>query len=152
MLNRQHPLRSRQWLLALTVVGAAAGLVACGNEDDTRTAGQKLDDAVAEAGQKAERAGDRIAEGAAEVKQDIQQAAGGVANAVDDATITAKVNAELARDDQLSALKIDVDTENGRVALKGSAPTAQARERAESLAMSVEGVVSVDNQLTVHAG
>jgi len=152
MLNRQHTPRSRHWLLALTLVGAAASLVACGKDDDTRTAGQKLDDAMSQAEQKADRAGDRIADGAAEVKQDIQNAAGGVAAAVDDATITAKVNAELARDDQLSALKIDVDTEHGRVALKGTAPTAQARERAESLAMSVEGVVSVDNQLTVHAG
>lgn len=69
--------------------------------------------------------------------------------AVSDAKITASVNAELAKDPTLSAMKIDVDTSNGRVALKGTAPDAMARERATTLASSVSGVVSVDNQLEI---
>ena len=68
---------------------------------------------------------------------------------VDDASVTASINAELAKDPTLSAIKIDVDTEAGRVALKGSAPDAESRERATRLAQAVKGVVSVDNQLRV---
>ena len=68
---------------------------------------------------------------------------------VSDAVITTSVNAQLVKDPSLSALKIDVDTSGGRVALKGAAPTAAARDRATQLASAVKGVVSVDNQLRV---
>lgn len=68
---------------------------------------------------------------------------------VADASITTMVNAELAKDAQLSALQIDVDTVDGRVALKGEAPTATAKERATTLAQGVKGVKSVENQLQV---
>lgn len=63
--------------------------------------------------------------------------------------ITSAVNAELARDPKLSATGINVDTEDGRVELKGAAPDTEARERAAELAESVDGVKSVDNKLTV---
>lgn len=69
--------------------------------------------------------------------------------AVADATITASVKAELAKDAVLKARDIDVDTSGGRVVLRGTAPTAEARERAKTLAGAVSGVVSVSNELTV---
>jgi hyperosmotically inducible periplasmic protein len=69
-----------------------------------------------------------------------------------DAGITAAIKSNLAADSELSALKIDVDTANGRVTLKGSAPTAAAAERAVTMAKAVTGVTSVDNQLTVSGG
>jgi len=72
-----------------------------------------------------------------------------VAVAVGDAAITVAVNAELAKDAQLSALRIDVDTLDGRVTLAGSAPSDAARDRATLLAQSVKGVKSVDNRLAV---
>lgn len=72
-----------------------------------------------------------------------------VADAVGDAAITVAVNAELAKDDQLSALRIDVDTLDGRVTLAGSAPSDTARDRATLLTQSVKGVKSVDNRLAV---
>ncbi len=72
-----------------------------------------------------------------------------VADAVGDAAVTVAVNAELAKDTQLSALRIDVDTLDGRVTLAGSAPSDAARERATVLAQSVKGVKSVDNRLAV---
>ena len=68
---------------------------------------------------------------------------------VSDAVITTSVNAQLVKDPSLSALKIDVDTSAGRVALKGAAPSEAARARATQLASAVKGVVSVDNQLRV---
>ena len=68
-----------------------------------------------------------------------------------DAAITAKVTAALAADDRLSALGIDVDTTDGRVALSGTAPDAASRDRATVLAQAVEGVVEVENRLTVRS-
>lgn len=66
-----------------------------------------------------------------------------------DAAITTRVNGALAKDPDLSALSIDVDTEHGRVALKGTAPDESSKTRATQLAQAVEGVASVDNRLTV---
>lgn len=71
---------------------------------------------------------------------------------VDDATITSKVNASLAADRDLSAIRIDVDTQNGVVTLSGPAPSVTARERASEIARGVKGVSSVNNQLTLQAG
>lgn len=77
------------------------------------------------------------------------QAAAAVSESATDMAITAKVNAALAADKKLSALKIDVDTEAGNVALIGTAPDEASRDRATTLAAAVEGVVTVDNRLTV---
>jgi len=74
------------------------------------------------------------------------------AGKLDDATITTKVNAALARDKDLSAIRIDVDTQNGVVTLTGPAPTASAKERASEVARQVQGVTSVNNQLTLSTG
>lgn len=99
-------------------------------KDATASAGATVDKAAESAKQMGATAGDKI----------------------DDATITAKVNASLAADKDLSAIKIDVDTQNGVVTLSGPAPSATARERASELARGVKGVNSVNNQLTVKAG
>lgn len=138
-------------LSLLALAAAAVGLSACGREDDTRTAGERLDDGAAQVERKTDNAQERIAEGAAEIKQDAQQAATETRDAVHDAAITAAVNAELARDEELSALNIDVDTVDGRVALKGTAPNEAARERAVRLAQNVDGVSEVENQLTLQS-
>jgi osmotically-inducible protein OsmY len=137
--------RRLQPLAAAVAALALSALAACDKAPDSRTAGQKVDDAVATMESKAEAAGDRMAQESAEVRRDVGEA-------VDDARITALVNAELARDPELSALKIDVDTTQGRVVLQGQAPNPDARERAERLASGIEGVHSVDNRLTVQQG
>ena len=72
-------------------------------------------------------------------------------DAVGDAAITASIKSDLAKDPSLSALRIDVDTSNGRVKLNGTAPSEAARERATQIAMGVKGVQSVDNLLTIEA-
>jgi hyperosmotically inducible protein len=81
--------------------------------------------------------------------QDATAMADRVAEAMGDAAITLAVNAELAKDAQLSTLRIDVDTLAGRVTLAGNAPNDVARDRATLLAQSVRGVKSVDNRLAV---
>ncbi|MNT20998.1 Osmotically-inducible protein Y precursor [compost metagenome] len=85
----------------------------------------------------------------ADVKEAAKDATAAVTATVDDAAITASVSAGLAKDPDLSAIKIDVDTKGGAVSLKGPAPTAAAKSRAEEIAKAVQGVKSVNNQLEV---
>lgn len=75
-----------------------------------------------------------------------QRSAGEV---VDDATITTRVKTALLADPEVSGLKINVDTLNGKVSLKGETKTLALRKKAESIARSVPGVQSVNNQLVV---
>ena len=157
-------------LPALAVMSAALLLLACG-KDDNRSAGQQVDAAIAQAGKTTENA-------AASAKKDLEQArdstkaaadrasaaitkatdgasskletaASAVGGKLDDARITLSVNAALAKDPALSALRIKVDTSAGRVVLRGSAPDKAALDRAGQLAAAVRGVSSVDNQLEV---
>lgn len=143
----------------LMITAAALTLVACGKTDD-RSVGQQIDSSIAKVEQKTEQAKTEVKQEMAEAKASteaatdklaskIETASDKVANSVQDASITTSVNAELAKDKQLSALKINVDTLNGAVKLMGTAPDKASRERAARLAAAVKGVTSVDNQLVV---
>lgn len=68
---------------------------------------------------------------------------------VDDTVITSKVKSALLADPDISSLKISVDTEKGRVRLKGEVKTLAIRKKVEALTRDVEGVKSVDNQLII---
>lgn len=127
---------------------AALALSACDRHDD-RTAGQKLDAAVATADHKTQGLQSDAAQAGRDIKSATGEAMKNAGEVLTDASITAKVNAELAKDAKLSAMKIDVDTSNGRVALKGTAPDPASRDRATQIAQAVEGVTAVDNQLIV---
>lgn len=136
--------------LVLACVAAMAMLSAC-DRDDNRSAGQKLDATVATAERKADGLKAEAREAANEVRQSADSAGVKVAQESKDLSITAAVKAELARDDKLSALKINVDTDEGRVLLRGTAPDTASRTRATQLAQNVEGVRSVANELAVQA-
>jgi hyperosmotically inducible protein len=151
---------SRAWL-AVLVAGAALALAAC-DKSDNRTAGEKLDSAVAKTERAADTAAAKTGEAVrdarakvdasgttSEVKEAAKDAGAAVSATVDDAAITASVSAGLAKDPDLSAIKINVDTKGGAVSLKGPAPTAAAKARAEEIAQGVQGVTSVNNQLDV---
>ena len=149
---------SRTWL-AVLAAGAALTLAAC-DKPGNQTAGEKLDSAVAKTEQatsdakaKSEQAAadakTGMAGATADVKEAAKDASAAVSATVDDAAITASVSAGLAKDPDLSAIKIDVDTKGGAVSLKGPAPTAAAKSRAEEIAKAVQGVKSVNNQLEV---
>ena len=72
--------------------------------------------------------------------------------AIGDAAITAKIKAEFAKDKAVSALNINVDTDNkGVVTLKGKAKSKDEAAKAEAIAKSVNGVVSVKNDIQVTA-
>lgn len=68
---------------------------------------------------------------------------------VSDATITAQVKSKLLWNTNTEGLEIDVDTKNGRVSLTGTADTPAARDLAGRLAANTNGVVAVDNRLTM---
>lgn len=83
------------------------------------------------------------------VGQKVDNAATKVSDTTRDVALTASIKTELARDPSLSALAINVDTNEGRVSLRGKAPSAAAVQRATAIAQATQGVVSVDNQLVV---
>ena len=124
----------------LTISAAVAGMLALSacNKRDEQSAGQTVDKGVASA--KAEMK---------DAKEATKDAAANVGDAATDAVITTKINAALLADDQLKALKINVDTKDGKVVLTGVAPDAGSRDRATTMAKAVDGVVDVDNRLTV---
>ncbi|MEW6157741.1 MAG: BON domain-containing protein [Verrucomicrobiota bacterium] len=68
---------------------------------------------------------------------------------IDNAAITAKVKAALIDDPQVSGLAVKVDTYKGVVQLSGFVDTTQQKKRAEDLAWGIDGVRSVENNITV---
>lgn len=135
-------------------------LAACGKKDESQTAGQQLDTAVAKTEQaatdakiKAEtsmgKAEDAMKDAAQKAEASGKKTADSVGATIDDVAITASISAELAKDADLSAIKINVDTKNGIVTLNGPAPTAAAKDKATVLAKAVKGVTSVNNMLVV---
>ena len=150
----RHPLALPCALALLTAIAA------CGKKNDDQTVGQKLDTAVARTEQAAVdakaqaktsmgKAEDAMKDAANKAQASGKSASSKMAGTMDDMSITAAVSAELVKDADLSALKINVDTKNGNVTLNGPAPTAAAKEKAATLAKAVKGVTSVDNRLVV---
>lgn len=171
-MKNTHPTREpRLWAMSALAAALALSLSACEPVKTAETPGEKLDNAIERTEQAAENAKESAAETAAEARADasaagsqaveavkeagteareaVASAGTAIGQAVDDATVTATVSAQLARDPELSAIRIDVDTQGGAVTLSGPAPSAEARARAEDIAKAVNGVSSVTNKLEV---
>ena len=69
---------------------------------------------------------------------------------VDDTWITTKVKAKMVEDKRVHASTISVKTVNGVVELTGTAKTADEASRAATLARSIKGVQSVNNNISVN--
>lgn len=134
--------RTTRWLPAMVLL--AGGLSACDRHAPQRVtahddgAPPALDLAIARVDEAGMRLTDGRRQDAAEMQASMQ-----------DAAITARVNAALMSDSQLSGLRIEVQTQNGTVTLRGSAPDALVIARATELASAVEGVSSVVNEINV---
>lgn len=126
--------RGAALMAALLLAGT---LGACNRRDESQTAGQKVDAAVAKADEKLD-----------EAKASAGKAMDSAATAVADTAITTSIKAGLAADAELTTVDVGVETIDGRVVLRGVAPDGAARDRATQLATAVKGVVSVDNQIT----
>ena len=159
MITTSRPAHRVASILAVSAL--ALGLSACGKTEDA-TVGQRMDSTVQTTEQAAadarattestmQNAQTNMEQAAANANAATRDAVDSAKSTMDDAAITAKVNASLAQDPDLSALKINVDTVDGKVTLNGPAPTTVARDRAETLAKNVEGVTAVNNQLVVSA-
>ncbi|MGK2914436.1 MAG: BON domain-containing protein [Porticoccaceae bacterium] len=66
---------------------------------------------------------------------------------IDDAAITAEVKTRVLADEVSRSININVDTAQGHVTLRGTAPTEAAKSRAEEIAEGVKGVKTVANAL-----
>lgn len=145
-----HHRHTHRVISFLAVSALALGLSACDKPQEP-TVGQRLDSAVEKTEQAAAEARSKAQVAARQLGEDARKAADAVAVTVDDATITAQVMAGLAKDSELSALKISVETKAGAVTLSGPAVSPIVKERAGSIAHAVPGVRDVRNQLTVAA-
>ncbi|MEQ6436995.1 BON domain-containing protein [Comamonas sp. w2-DMI] len=164
---------TKRYVQIMAVTALAFGLAACGKNDDSQTAGQKLDSAISQtkeaadsAGKKLEegasqagnattnaldKAGDKISSAADSAGAKIEEGAAKAGQALDDAGITAAIKAELIKAPEVSALKVDVDTKGGVVTLSGTVPSEAVKNRAGDIAKGVKGVASVNNNLAVQA-
>jgi hyperosmotically inducible periplasmic protein len=70
---------------------------------------------------------------------------------IDDAGITAAVKAKLAGEKISTVTRIDVETNQGVVALNGTVQTEAMKARAEQIARQVKGVREVVNNLRIQA-
>lgn len=69
---------------------------------------------------------------------------------VDDAILTARIKARMTADGRISPSRVDVDTLNGEVTLRGETPTQEEKDAAVEVTRGVEGVRSVSNQIIVN--
>lgn len=165
-------LRAR--IFAVTSLGISMALVSgCNKPDDHQTTGQKLDSAIGKTEQAAAdarrqgeqsgadvkakteetfaKAGEALKSATANAESSAKLVANKAINKIDDMAITTAISAELLKDAEIKLFRINVDTKDGAVMLKGSVPTETVRERAAAIAKTFSGVQSVDNQLVVKA-
>ena len=132
---------SRSDIAAITLVTSLALLVAACDrapKEEDRTAGETMDQTTGDTRNQTNEMGD--------TRDNKTEQAG---QAIDDATITASVKGKYLVDETLKGLQISVDTNQGVVMLTGSIQNEAAKELATQIAQGVEGVVRVENQLTV---
>jgi hyperosmotically inducible protein len=144
-------IRRSRWpaLLAAGLLGSVVAAIVVSNLYDDRSVGERLDAGVATAAQTLDQGVGTAQQAASGVVQGTAEAMNRVGDALSDANITAAVKAALATDPGLSALAIEVNTQDGVVRLEGPAPDATARERAAMIAAAPQGVSRVDNRLVV---
>ena len=72
-----------------------------------------------------------------------------VGETIDDATITTRVKTAFINDEQVGALRIDVDTFKGVVTLSGRVKTKAEEQKAITIARSIKGVLDVKSTLQI---
>ena len=70
---------------------------------------------------------------------------------VSDSALTAKIKTAFANDKDVSALKINIDSDKGTVKLTGNVKSKEEADKAIAIAKATEGVVTVQNNLKVVA-
>jgi hyperosmotically inducible protein len=127
-------------LLALALVSLS--LTACQKPGPAQEAGRKIDEATEQASRTVHRNLDRAN---TSTQADLQH----LDTAASDTDITAKVKLALMMRDGLNSLTISVTTQAGVVTLSGSVASVAQSQLAQELALAVDDVTHVNNQLTV---
>jgi osmotically-inducible protein OsmY len=91
----------------------------------------------------------RARETGAEIGEKVAIGANKAEQALGDAQLTAKIKSKMALDDRVSAINIDIDSDDGVVTLSGAVKSAAEHDRAVQLARETEGVKRVVDRLTV---
>lgn len=118
-------------------------------EERAEDRAQAAEDRTEAAEDRAEAAEDRAEATEPGIGERTEAAAASAGQAIDDAKITTTVKGKYIGDDTLEGGDISVDTKQGVVTLTGTVKTEAAKQRANDIAAGVEGVSSVNNQLTV---
>lgn len=103
-----------------------------------RDADRKTDEAKRDADRKAD-----------EVQKDAHDKTSKAGDAVSNAALTSAIKTKFLADDDISGLKIDVDSNNGVVTLTGTVPSAAEKTRALRVARETDGVKKVVDRLKV---
>ncbi|MCC6534754.1 MAG: BON domain-containing protein [Burkholderiales bacterium] len=135
-------MNTRSLLMAAAVSLALAGLAGCNRDADTTVS--RAPDTVTTPPATTPPPADTTAS-TATPGSDVDRSAG---QTVDDASVTAKVKAALLAESGVDGTKINVDTFNGRVTLKGEVPDRAQIDKAVQVARGIEGVKDVDNRLS----
>lgn len=85
----------------------------------------------------------------ADIAEKVAEGANQAQRLASNAALTAKIKSKMALDDTIEAARIDVDTAEGVVTLRGTVESPAQRERATQLARETDGVTSVIDQLIV---
>lgn len=160
--------RAFNMMLIVVLFGAILMMYACSNNDGNgetvgQKVGKKVDAAIDATNTTVNDASSKIADSATKADAalkdtgekigqragDAADRAGKVAAVVDDALITTSIKADLLKDPGLSAFRVDVNTVQGEVTLKGDVDTEAAKQRAGRLALAIAGVTRVNNLLAV---
>ncbi|MGY4108455.1 BON domain-containing protein [Aeromonas encheleia] len=128
-------------ILAISLL-LAFGMSGCDKQGTAEQAGKKIDEAVSDTGKKVDETVD-------EYEGKIAEQSAKNAQSWDDTEVTAKVKAELLGEPGLKSMKISVDTVGGVVTLTGTVDSKANSEKANALAMAVDGVENVVNKLVV---
>ena len=151
-----------KWLILAGLVGAIGVGSACAPKageqttktadpadkaaDDTKNVPEKIEDKTKEiAGKTADKTRE-IAGDIADKSKDVVSKTG---EAITDGWITTKVSAQFADETLLKDSKINVDTNDHVVTLKGTVGSDAAKSRAVAIARGTEGVMRVVDQLVV---
>lgn len=137
-------------LIYITAATLALGLAA-GCEQKTSTEGAANNARSDRTGQSSERSAQQPTERTESAAAEVQREAGGMADKAGDTALTAKVKSAIFAEPGLKSMEIDVDTVDGIVTLTGTVDSPQHIESAKQAAQKVDGVKSVNNQLTVKA-
>lgn len=118
------------------------GIAGCEKKGSLESAGQAADSKI-------NKASEAIKDESQKVGEAIKDESHKVAVYVDDAAVTAKVNAAILAESGMSVFNISVETTKGVTALTGTIDSNENRNKAERLVAGVEGVKRVDNRLRI---